>query len=431
MLFAAAAETQPSESSSRPPSATTLTAAAGDVGRGKIVYEKHCVECHGVSGKGDGPAAALLTPHPRDFSLGRYKIRTTETGSLPTDDDLLRSVRKGLYGSAMPGWDNILADSNLRDVVAYVKSLSARFAEDTPRPIVVGPAVEASPQSIARGANVYAKLQCGKCHGTNGRGTDAAATFFEDDWGQPLRAANLTEPWTFHGGGGAADIYMRFRAGMSGTPMPSFKDAATDAEMWDLANYVVSLARKPAWDMDAEEIAAFYAAEDADARANPVARGKYLADTLGCAICHSPVDANRRMLPGLKWAGGMRIRVDPFGEYPSGNLTSDQQTGLGSWTDEEIKAVLTRGILRDGTRLLPYPMDWASYSTMPPEDLSALIAYLRTIPPIVNRVPRPSRTALPLFLWGKFRMLILGNDPPMTFFAGNVGDAKPVNRSQP
>ena len=47
---------------------------------------------------------------------------------------------------------------------------------------------------------------------------------------------------------------MRFRTGMSGTPMPSFKDAATDAEMWDLANYVVSLARKPVWEMNAEEV---------------------------------------------------------------------------------------------------------------------------------------------------------------------------------
>ena len=94
---------------------------------------------------------------------------------------------------------------------------------------------------------VYDKLQCGKCHGTDGRGTGAVATTFEDDWRQPLRAADLTEPWTFHGGATSRDIYMRFRTGMSGTPMPSFKDAASDGEMWDLANYVVSLARKPVW----------------------------------------------------------------------------------------------------------------------------------------------------------------------------------------
>jgi hypothetical protein len=208
---------------------------------------------------------------------------------------------------------------------------------------------------------------------------------------------------------------------MSGTPMPSFRDAATDADMWDLASYIVSLARKPVWQMTAAEVSRFYEEQDAEARAHPVKRGRYLADSLGCALCHSPLDANRQLIAGMKWAGGLRVRVEPFGEYPTGNLTSDRDTGLGSWTDDEIRAVLTRGVLRDGTRLLPYPMDWPSYSTMRPADLDALIAYLRTIPPIRNRVPRPSRTSLPVFLWGKFRMLILGNDPPMIFYGGNAG----------
>jgi cytochrome c oxidase cbb3-type subunit 2 len=55
--------------------------------RGRQVYEKHCVECHGESGKGDGPAAMTLVPHPRDFTSGRYKLRSTDTGTLPTHDD--------------------------------------------------------------------------------------------------------------------------------------------------------------------------------------------------------------------------------------------------------------------------------------------------------------------------------------------------------
>jgi hypothetical protein len=50
-----------------------------------------------------------LKPRPRDFTTGGYKIRTTETGSVPTDDDLVRTVRQGLYGTAMPGWDRILS----------------------------------------------------------------------------------------------------------------------------------------------------------------------------------------------------------------------------------------------------------------------------------------------------------------------------------
>jgi mono/diheme cytochrome c family protein len=388
--------------------------------RGKNVYDAHCVECHGESGRGDGPSAAYLTPHPRDFASAKYKIRSTESGSVPADDDLMQSVRQGLYGTSMPAWARILSDAEIADVVTYIKGLSPQFAT-APKPVSVGAGVPSSPESIARGQQAYDKLQCGKCHGSDGRGTGAVATTFEDDWRQPLRAADLTEPWTFHGGATARDVYLRFRTGMAGTPMPSFAEAAGDSEMWDLSNYVVSMARKPVWSMNADEIKALYAGLAADAKANPVKRGAYLVETLGCVVCHSPVDEQKRMLPGMKLAGGMLVRIVPFGDYPTGNLTSDKATGLGNWSDEEIKRAITKGILRDGTRLLPFPMDYASYSTMTADDLNAIVAYLRTVPPVANKVPPPRRAFLPFYLWGKFKMLILGQDPPMVFFPGNAG----------
>ena len=388
--------------------------------RGRAVYDKHCTECHGTAGKGDGPSAFHVAPRPRDFSTGRYKIRSTETGSVPTDEDVIRSVRQGLYGTAMPAWDRILSDTDIQDVVAYIKSLSPQFSTP-PKILEPGEGTPSSPESISRGQQVYEKLQCGKCHGSDGRGRGAVTTEFEDDWKQPMRATDLTEPWTFRGGGTSRDIYLRFRTGMTGTPMPSFKEAASDAELWDVANYVVSLARKPLWTMNAAEVAAFYARHEAEAKANPVKRGRQLVDTLGCTLCHTPVDQERRMLAGMQMAGGVLIRVEPFGDYPSGNLTSDKETGLGNWTDDEIKTVMTRGILRDGTRLLPYPMDWPSFSTLKADDLNAIVAYLRTIPPVRNKVPRPSRPFLPVYLWGKFKMLIVQEDPPITFYPGNVG----------
>src|SRR4051794_9943034 len=257
---------------SRDAGAQQGAAAAVPSPPGKAVYDAHCVECHGSNGKGDGPAAMTLVPHPRDFTSGRYKIRSTESGSIPTDDDLLRSVRQGLYSSAMPGWEKILSDADIRAVVQYIKTLSPRFADEQPRLIAASNPVAPTDESVKRGTAVYGKLQCGKCHGDNGRGAGAAATSFEDDWGFALRAADLSEPWTFHGGPTPADIFMRFRAGMSGTPMPSYQGAATDPEMWDLANYVASTRRKPVWEMNAEEVAAFYKQQDADALANPVKR---------------------------------------------------------------------------------------------------------------------------------------------------------------
>jgi mono/diheme cytochrome c family protein len=390
--------------------------------RGKGVYDVHCVECHGSSGKGDGPSAAFLLPRPRDFTTGKYKIRTTESGTMPTDEDLIASVRRGLYGTAMPGWDRILSDAEMTDVVQYIKSLSPRFQSEPAKRVPIADAnPPSSPASVARGQQVYDKLQCGKCHGTDGRGTGAVTHTFEDEWRMPLHAADLTEPWTFHGGATSRDIYLRFRTGMTGTPMPSFADAATDAELWELANYVVSRARKPVWSMNSAEVEQFYARQQAQAKADPVNRGQQLVDTLGCAVCHSPFDAGKRMLPGMKLAGGMLVRIVPFGDFPTGNLTSDKDTGLGTWTNDEIKRAITKGILRDGSRLLPFPMDYGSYSTLTPGDLDAIVAYLRTVPAVSNKVPPPARPFLPFYLWGKFKMLILGDDPPMVFFAGNAG----------
>jgi len=381
---------------------------------GKSIYDAHCTECHGDEGRGDGPSAALLMPRPRDLTSGKYKLRTTEPGSGPSDDDVMQTIRRGMYGTSMPGWDRILSDADIRDVTTYVRSFAPQRA--TPIAIPAASPIPSSPGSIARGERAYEKLQCAKCHGTDGRGAGAVRTEFEDDWGQPLPAANLTEPWTFRGGAAARDVYFRFRAGMSGTPMPSFKDAAADAELWDLANFVVSLARKPVWSMTAPEVAAFYARQDAAAKKDPIKRGEYLVDTIGCALCHSSYDDQKRIKPGMRLAGGLLIRLEPFGDFPTGNLTPDKDTGLGNWSDDDVKRTITKGILKDGTRLLPFPMDWASFSTLTSGDLDAIVAYLRSIPPVSHRVPRPTWAPFPRYMWGKFKMLVLGQDPPILFF---------------
>jgi cbb3-type cytochrome c oxidase subunit III len=401
------------------PHAQTASGAAAP--RGKTVYDQHCVECHGATGRGDGTAAPFLTPQPRDFTVGRYKLRTTESGSIPTDDDLARSVREGLPGSAMPAWKGLLSDADIDAVVAYVKSFSPRFASEQPNVVTLGSPVASTPQSVARGQQVYDKLKCTACHGTDGRGAGAVQNSFEDDWKHPLRATDLTEPWMFHGGSTPRDIYLRFRTGMSGTPMPSFVGTVTDAEMWDLANYVASLDRKPLWEMNAEEVQAFYTRQNADERANPVKRGAELVEALACTLCHSPVDEQFHRLPGMRLAGGLRIHIGPFGDFISYNLTSDKETGLGNWTDEQIKQAVTRGTRPDGSRMMPFPMDWASYSTLTPQDLDALVAYLRTVPPISNRTPSHRQPFLPVYLWGKFKLLMLGDDPPIAFFPGNAG----------
>jgi hypothetical protein len=110
-----------------------------------------------------------------------------------------------------------------------------------------------------------------------------------------------------------------------------------------------------------------------------------------------------------------------YGDFVSYNLTSDKDTGLGGWTDDQIKTFLTRGVRRDGTRMLPFPMPWTSYANLTAADLNAIVAFLRTIPPIANRIPAPQSENIVSYLWDKFRMLILKTDLPLVTYPGNAG----------
>jgi len=222
-----------------------------DTAKGKSVYVKWCAGCHGEDGKGDGPAAAYMLPRPRDFTGAVYQIRTTANGQLPTDADLMRSIDDGLFGTAMPGWKGRLSDAERRDVLAYLKTFSAFFADTTQRPLAL--AFGREPGTDARvGRQFYDSIGCRKCHGDLGRGDGPSAPTLKDDAGFPIFAADLAQSWRFNGGGDVAAIYRRLRTGLDGTPMPSFSDLIdqkflTADELWHLAQYVRSLspARPP------------------------------------------------------------------------------------------------------------------------------------------------------------------------------------------
>ncbi|MBI1726685.1 MAG: c-type cytochrome [Candidatus Rokubacteria bacterium] len=89
--------------------------------RGKAIYVKRCLLCHGEKGDGQGPVAPYLDPRPRDFVTGSFKLRTTQSGEPPTDEDLFRVVTRGVPGTAMPGWTT-LSEQERRLVIAYIKT---------------------------------------------------------------------------------------------------------------------------------------------------------------------------------------------------------------------------------------------------------------------------------------------------------------------
>ncbi len=121
-------------------------------------------------------------------------------------------------------------------------------------------------------------------------------------------------------------------------------------------------------------------------RTDKVAYGAYLAGPLGhCMECHTPMTKPpMRDYKNKMGAGGFIFR-GPWGESVAANITPDKETGLGNWTDAQIKAAITNGVRPDGTKLRP-PMAFGYYKNISEEDLGAIVAYLRSLKPIRNEV---------------------------------------------
>ena len=223
--------------------------------KGRAIYFRRCSFCHGLLGDGEGPAAKYLDPRPRDFTLGTFKFRTTQSGELPTNEDLFRTVSRGLPGTAMQSFDSDLSKNGLSEddrwaVIAYIKTFAQEFDDPDLDPVKTGkvialPANRApfNPETVARGKVAFEKAKCWSCHGKLGRG-DGNKEFRKDDWGFPIRIRNVTHPWKIKAGSKVEDIYMRFTTGISGTPMPSFIKSLSEEDRWDLANYIKSLQHK-------------------------------------------------------------------------------------------------------------------------------------------------------------------------------------------
>jgi len=223
-------------------------ASSEDVAAGKALYQEMCSQCHGDAGDGQGEMADLLDPRPRDFTRGVFKIRRTMQGELPTDEDIFRIIGNGMPGTSMPAWRGVLSDPEIWQLVDYIETFSPDFADfPAEEQFVLEGRIEATQESLERGAEVFEKAECAKCHGASGRGGGPSAAEQEDEWGFKIYPADLTQPWRLRGGGSVEDLYRTLTTGVNGTPMPSFSDAWGSEELWHLANYVHSLGREPSW----------------------------------------------------------------------------------------------------------------------------------------------------------------------------------------
>jgi mono/diheme cytochrome c family protein len=209
---------------------------------GRNLYAKYCAQCHGEKGDGEGYATPHLNPRPRNFTTGKYKVRTTATGALPTHQDLVNIIRRGMPHTSMPAWPT-LTDQDVSNLAYYIKSFSPDFAnaEIVPKPIELPSAPNATTESIELGKTLYAENGCVRCHGNLGRGDGPSGPTLVDDWGQPMRPADLAQSWTFRGGASREDIFRTMSTGFNGTPMPGFVDALTPEQRWAITDYIVSL----------------------------------------------------------------------------------------------------------------------------------------------------------------------------------------------
>lgn len=232
---------------------------------GAGVYRQHCATCHGINGDGNGPASVWLYPKPRNFNLGLFKIQSTPAKSLPTDDDLFRTITRGMPGSSMPSF-TYLPEKDRRDVVAYVKHLTAvtengarvsKFEQaakaGAAKPVVVPPEPADNVESLVLGKEVYTRAACAGCHGETGVGDGPAAATLKDALGLPAKPRDFSTG-SFRGGHTGRDLYLRIHNGMAGTPMPGFADDVMKPnERWAVVHYIQSLRHR---DVDVNDILA-------------------------------------------------------------------------------------------------------------------------------------------------------------------------------
>lgn len=209
---------------------------------GGPLYQKLCSQCHGEKGDGKGIAAPRLLPKPRDFTSGKFKIRHTPNGALPTDDDLRHVIREGMPYTSMPAWKH-LPDGDIETLVQAVKSFSPDFADAAkkPAPIAIPKAPTFTKENAEKGREVYTRIGCAACHGEQGRGDGPSAPTLKDDWNHPIRPADLSMRWTFRGGASREDIFRTLSTGLNGTPMPSFAESLSDEERWRLVDFIDGL----------------------------------------------------------------------------------------------------------------------------------------------------------------------------------------------
>ncbi|HEX6810411.1 MAG TPA: ethylbenzene dehydrogenase-related protein [Planctomycetota bacterium] len=226
--------------------------------RGTLLYRRHCTSCHGEDGGGETVAAEFLVPRPSPFGSGSFKLVSTTNG-VPSEDDLVATLRRGMPGSTMMSW-GWLPEADLRELAREVRRLAIRglvasllrTAAVAGQPLEPGQAMAQAERELAPGPEIALGTgaldgdpavgrevflrHCASCHGEDGRGLPATGAWPATSaawWSRDLTKSGL------RGGGSPRDVAMRIRAGMPGAHMPP--TPLSDVETGALVAHVLRL----------------------------------------------------------------------------------------------------------------------------------------------------------------------------------------------
>jgi len=249
---------------------------------GHEVYVNYCMQCHGLSGEGNGPAAQGMNPPPRNFTQGIFKFVSGKSGDLPSDADLIKTIRYGLRGTHMLPWD--ISQERLEAVVQYIKTFAPQVWKDGS----TGEAWASKPnpwsgkesEALELGKKVYHGVaQCYSCHPSYASASDVEkytkemtgggagemresphlSLLQDSSYGHKFMPPDFTKHWikSMHLSkteeDEIADIYRLLGSGVGGTTMPSWEGVLSSAEddakraqeshdrQWALAYYVQGL----------------------------------------------------------------------------------------------------------------------------------------------------------------------------------------------
>ena len=225
---------------------------------GKKAYAVRCEICHG--GKGDGKglvgvirrselSGRVQTIYPWDFTQGVFRFRSTPSGCLPKNDDILNIISRGIPISLMPAHDHIPLEERTA-ILEYIKTLSDRWEDEEDEnedefcsPVTVKiPEWIGNADSVKKGEVIYKKMKCWECHGDTGTGDGPKAKDLKDDWGRTMLPFNFTSG-ELKRGSTPENVYVTFTTGLDGTAMPSYADALKEDDRWHLVSYTLELMR--------------------------------------------------------------------------------------------------------------------------------------------------------------------------------------------